>query len=149
MTQGMPLPHQPHPDEREHEVNPHFLAEINYDLERPHAERLLLTAYEIKTLHGRLPAFSNEELKQILILPVGSRLKQGATYLDLNDPQRRVFTATVGMEAGPNSLYVPKREVPYLLWDRLLGKHHADQFWIRLTGGYSQEASEASPPPES
>lgn len=149
MTHGMPLPQQPHPDEWEHDLNPDFLAGMNYGLEGPHAEQLMLTAYEIKTLHGRLPAFSNEELKQIPILPEGSRLEQGATYLDLNDPQRRAFTATADMEGGPHHLYVPKSEVPYPLWDRLVGRHYLDQLWTRLTGGQEEDLPETAPPAES
>ena len=95
-------------------MNPDFLAGINYGLEGPHEEQVvMLTAYEIKTLHERLPVCSNEELKQIPIMPVGSRLEQGATYLDLAAPLCSAFTATADMEAGPANLYVPKSEVPY------------------------------------
>lgn len=122
MTHAMPLPHQPHPEEWEHDLNPDFLAGINYGLEGPHEEQVvMLTAYEIKTLHDQLPMCSNEELKQIPIMPEGSRLEQGATYLDLAAPICSEFTATADMEAGPNHLYVPKSEVAYQIWDRLLG----------------------------
>lgn len=124
MTHSMPLPHQPHPEEWEHDLNPDFLAGINYGLEGPHEEQVnMLTAYEIKTLHERLPVCSNEELKQIPVMPVGSRLEQGATYLDLAAPICCEFTATADMEAGPNNLYVPKSEVPYQIWNRLIGGH--------------------------
>ena len=55
------------------------------------------------------------------VLPAGSRLEQNATYIDLRDPDRQEFTAMSGMEAGPDTWYVPKSEVPYELWNRLLG----------------------------
>ena len=60
-------------------------------------------------------------VKQIPILPRGSRLEQGATYTDLRDPEPREFTATGDMQAGPGNWYVPKSAVDYQLWNRLIG----------------------------
>jgi hypothetical protein len=54
-------------------------------------------------------------------LPEGSRLEQGATYVDLADPARREFTATGAIHARPGAYYVPKHEVDYVLWNRLIG----------------------------
>ena len=54
-------------------------------------------------------------------MPRGSRLEQGATYVDLQDPQLREIKAMGNMEAGPNNWYVPKSEVDYQLWNRLIG----------------------------
>ena len=48
-------------------------------------------------------------------------LEQGATYLDLANPNARPFKALGGMTAGPDNLYIPKDEVDYLLWNRLTG----------------------------
>ncbi|MEN9567373.1 MAG: hypothetical protein RLZZ69_2569 [Cyanobacteriota bacterium] len=36
-----------------------------------------LTAYEIKELHGKLEDFTSDELKQIPVLKLGTRLQQG------------------------------------------------------------------------
>jgi hypothetical protein len=36
-------------------------------------------------VHERLKYFSDGELKQLRILPPGSRLEQGATYIDINN----------------------------------------------------------------
>ena len=79
------------------------------------------TAYELKALHDRLQGYSDDELKQIPVLPEGTRLEQGATYIDLRESQGREFTATGNMVAGPDNWYVPKREVDYQLWNRLIG----------------------------
>jgi hypothetical protein len=50
------------------------------------------TAYEVKPVHKRLKQFSDDELKQLRILPVGSRLEQGATYIDIHDLDIGEFT---------------------------------------------------------
>ena len=81
-----------------------------------------LTAEAIKALQqGALRDLTDEQLKAITVLPVGSRLRQGATYLDLNDPQRQPFTAMGAMIAGENNYYVPKDNIDYTLWNRLTG----------------------------
>ena len=49
------------------------------------------------------------------------RLQQGATYVDLADPERGEFRATGEMSAGAESWYVPKDRVPYPIWNRLIG----------------------------
>ena len=63
----------------------------------------------------------SELASQIPVLPQGSRLEQGATYIDLNNLERGEFTATGDMEAGPDNWYVPKTEVPYEIWNGLVG----------------------------
>ena len=54
-------------------------------------------------------------------MPEGSRLEQNATYIDLMVATPHEFTATGHMEAAGGHRYVPKSEVPYELWNRLLG----------------------------
>ena len=79
------------------------------------------TAYDIKDLHRRLSHLLDDDLKQIVVQPEGARLKQGATYLDLNAPERGAFTANGEMTAGPNHYYVAKDDVHYNLWNLLVG----------------------------
>jgi len=80
------------------------------------------TAYDLKSLHRALAdEFSDDELKDIAVVPRGQRLQQGGVYIDLNDPARREFTATGDMTAGPRNSYASKSEVPYPLWNRLMG----------------------------
>jgi hypothetical protein len=69
----------------------------------------------------REPQNLDDELKPIPIVPPGTRLEQGATYVDLQDPRLDEFTATGDMAAGPNNWYVPKSDVDYQLWNRLIG----------------------------
>src|SRR5947208_17175944 len=90
----------------------------------PHPERNNPpTAFDVKDLHRRLRdfEFTDDLLKQIPVLPEGSRLEHGATYIDLKNPSPREFTATGDMVAGPDNWYVPKDVVDYQLWNRLLG----------------------------
>ena len=122
MTHPMPWSHQPDPEEWEHDLRPDFLAGINDGLEGSHREQdVQLTADEIESPRDRLPECSGEEFIQIPVMSVGSRLEQGAAYLDLAAPLCSEFTATAGMEAGPDHLYVPKSEVPHQIWNRLIG----------------------------
>ena len=79
------------------------------------------TAYDIKAAHRRLNHLLDDDLKQIVVQPEGARLKQGATYVDLNDLERGEFTATGDMTAGPNNWYVAKTDVHYNLWNLLIG----------------------------
>ena len=72
-------------------------------------------------VHRQFHGFSDDELKRIPLLPQGTRLEQGATYVDLNDPQLREIKALGSMKAGQYNWYVPKSEVDYQLWNRLIG----------------------------
>jgi hypothetical protein len=75
----------------------------------------------VKTLHNRLNGYSDDELKGIPIMPRGSRLEQGATYINLRDDKPQEFRAMGNMVAEKNKWYVPKSEVDYMLWNRLIG----------------------------
>jgi hypothetical protein len=72
-------------------------------------------------LHARFSHWPDADLKQIPVLPAGSRLEQDATYIDLAAARPSEFTATANLEAGSGQSIVPKSEVPYQLWNRLLG----------------------------
>jgi len=120
MTQKVYDPTDKHPPEYQNDLNPNAAAGINFGLVGPHPEKdAHRTAYDVKEAHRRLNDFTDDLLKQIPILPAGSRLEQNATYMDLTD--RQEFTATSDMEARPEQFLVPKSEVDYQLWNRLRG----------------------------
>lgn len=122
MTQRVYDPTDKHPPEYQADLNPNAAAGINYGGVGPHPERdNPRTAYDVKDAHRRLADFTDDQLKQIAIMPPGSRLEQDATYIDLADPDHREFKATSGMEARPGQLLVPKSVVDYQLWNRLRG----------------------------
>jgi hypothetical protein len=110
-----------HPPEWEGDLNPAHMAGQNIgptDI----GEESSYTAYDIKDLHRALAAFTNDELKQIPVLPEGTRLQQGATYIDLTEHPPTEFKVNGGVATGRGQLVVPKDRVPYTLWDRLLGE---------------------------
>jgi len=79
------------------------------------------TAHDIKDLQSRMGEFTSAELKQIPVLPAGTRLEQNATYIDLRRGDAEEFTARGDMEASADMWLVPKSEVDYQLWNRLIG----------------------------
>ena len=122
MTQKVYDPSDKHPPKYQQDLNPDAAAGINFGRVGPHPEKdNPRTAYDVKEAHRLLDDFTDDQLKQIPILPEGSRLEQDATYIDLADPDRKEFKATSGMAAGPGNLLVPKSEVDYQLWNRLRG----------------------------
>ncbi|MDQ3814893.1 MAG: hypothetical protein M3347_13195 [Armatimonadota bacterium] len=118
---------QKHPDEYQQDLNPDSFAGQNDHRVGPHPEKDAPTAAEMKELYDRLPDLRHDELEQIPILPPGSRLEQGATYIDLRSDKPEEFTATGGMEAGSDNWYVPKSEVDYQLWNRLIGVQNPER----------------------
>ncbi|MFN2563515.1 MAG: hypothetical protein ABR499_00720 [Gemmatimonadaceae bacterium] len=80
------------------------------------------TAYDVKEIHRSLSGFSDDDLKQIPILPEGTRLEQGATYIDLAEERPSEVKVNAGVIARAGHYYVPKNRVPYMLWNRLIGE---------------------------
>ena len=120
-------PGEQHPQEWRGDLNPDALAGQNVGPSSAEDEKGARTAHDVKELHRRLRGFTDDQLKQIPVLARGTRLEQGATYVDLNDPDAREFTATGEMEAGRDNWYVPKSEVDYQLWNRLIGVEDPDR----------------------
>lgn len=71
-----------------------------------------------------LADFNQDELDQIPVVQVGARLRPRAVYVDLRAPVRREFMAD-GQAATHDNAYVPKAEVEYELWNRLVGRPRA------------------------
>lgn len=99
------------------DLRPENLAGENHGLTDPagYGE----TAYDVKDLYGTLADLTNDELRSIPIMPLGSRLEQGAKYIDLRHLEQGEFTATADMLADEDHYYVPKKLVDYVLWNRL------------------------------
>jgi hypothetical protein len=124
-TQG---PEHKHPEPYQHDMNPDVAAGPKFDRIGPLSEKDdPLTAYDVKEAHRQLVDWTDDELKQIPLMPPGARLEQGATYVDLRDPARREFTATGDMQVPADGLYVPKSEVDFRTWNRLLGVRTAER----------------------
>lgn len=108
-----------HPDEWSRDLNPDRLAGQNIGGEAENREESARTAHEVKPVHRTLEDFRDDELKQIPILEPGTRLRQGATYLDLDQGE---FTATGEMAVERGHTVVPKDRVHYETWNKLLNR---------------------------
>jgi hypothetical protein len=107
-----------------HDLNPNPDAGQNFGLVGRHPEKdpaAHRTAYDHKEAHRLLSGFTDDVLKQIPVLSPGTRLEEGATYLDLADPDREEFTASFGLSVQDDQVIVPKSEVHYEHWNRLRG----------------------------
>jgi hypothetical protein len=122
-------PGEQHPEGWRDELNPNRMAGQNLGLSNPHPEQAARTAYDIKDAHRLLDGFTDDGLKSIPVLWEGSRLEQGATYIDLHDPERRQFKATGDMQATREHWYVPKDAVDYELWNRLVGVSNPERLY--------------------
>lgn len=120
-------PNDQKPDQWQHDLNPNPLAGQNHGEQGSSSVNNSLPADQIKDLHRQLEGYTDAELKQIMVIRTGSRLEQGATYIDLADPERKEFTAMGDMEATPNHYYVAKTEVDYQLWNQLTGVQNPEQ----------------------
>jgi hypothetical protein len=115
-----PQEQEKHPAEWEKDLNPHQMEGQNigrYSLDEDARTR---TAADAKEVTQKLADFSLEELREVPIVPVGHQLKEGAVYLDLRNPALGPFIATSGIRAKEHNDFVPKAEVPYEYWNRLL-----------------------------
>lgn len=117
---------QKHPDEWQRDLNPAPMAGQNIGDAEPGADSET-TAFHLRK-RGGLPAdlgrerVSDRDLKRVPVLPEGTRLQQGATYVNLAAPDPREFTATAEMSAAPGDAIAPKDRVPYEVWNRLIGE---------------------------
>ena len=121
MAEAQFRPGEQHPEPWRTDLNPDPLAGENHGpaTEPPPSE--VATAYDLKAVHQRLAAFNDAELKAIRVLEPGTRLEQGATYIDLQQPAWKPFTALGNQRADWTNWYVAKHDLDYVLWNRLIG----------------------------
>src|SRR6266516_2884349 len=109
-------------DQWDRNLRPDSMGGQNVGVESEEAERRARSAYDVKRAHATLRQFSDDELKQIPVLEEGVRLRQGASYFDLEGGE---FTASGDMRVGLNQNLIPKDRVHYDLWNKLVGAPHA------------------------
>ena len=115
-----PQEQEKHPPEWRTDLNPARMEGQNIGASSKNNDSLAPTAADIGVLAGRLNGFTRDELSQIPIVPAGTKLKQGAVYLDMRIPSPVPFTATADITATEMNYYAPKAEIPYELWNRLV-----------------------------
>jgi hypothetical protein len=134
MTQNIYRPEDKHPEPYQQDLNPDASKGLNRGLAGPHPEKGgARTAYDVKDVHEALKSFADDELKQIVVLPTGARLEAKATYVNLNAPRLGEFTAEGNEDVGERDRVVPKSEVDYELWGKLV-----DAVWKMRSAGASQ-----------
>jgi hypothetical protein len=121
MTGTIYHPERKHPAEYEQDLNPHAGQGQNRGEAPQPGKPDQPQARDIKELHNSLEGFTDDELQRIPIVSEGTRLEQGATYIDLRESPPCEFTASASMVAGADNWYVPKSKVDYPLWNRLIG----------------------------
>lgn len=114
--ESKPLPH----DDFEEDLRPDNFKGANHGL-LSEPKDIGLRASDIKELYQVLPDLSTTELRDLVIIPVGERLEQGAKYIDLLHREQGEFTAMANMVVEDGHDYVPKDHTGYVLWNRLRG----------------------------
>jgi hypothetical protein len=126
-------PGEQHPEEYRRDLNPDAMAGQNLGIRGPGPTSDIArsrSAYDLKDAHRLLQDMDDDVLKGIPILPPGSRLEQGATYLDLADPNPREFTGGGNQTVSPDSWIVPKARCDYNIWNRLIGVTNPERLGI-------------------
>jgi hypothetical protein len=113
---------QKHPAEWQQDLNPNHLAGQNIGAESEQRETIAMTAFHLRKRGRELRGLDDNDLKQVPVLAEGTRLQQGATYVNLADDEPREFRATANMTAEAGDAYAPKDRVPYEVWNRLIGE---------------------------
>jgi hypothetical protein len=122
MTSRIYRPENKHPEPSQQDLNPDASKGVNWGLMGPHLEKEEpRTAKDVKELHDLLSELPDDELERIPVLPTGSRLESKATYINLREAKAKEFSAEGNEEVGKNDLVVPKAEVDYQLWNKLIG----------------------------
>lgn len=113
---NQPAGHEENDVDFSHDLEPNNFAGENRG---PSTLNYSQTANDIKELHTILADLTSDERKTIVLVSEGSRLEQGAKYIDLKHLEQGEFTAKADMVATPDHYYVPKKEIDYVLWNRL------------------------------
>ena len=125
-AQRVPQQDAKHPRDAERDLNPNRMAGQNVGTQGGDREVPVATAFDVKDVHRTLDGFTDDDLKQIPILAEGTRLEQGAVYIDVARGGDEI-KATGGMVAERGQCLVPKDRTPYELWNRLRGVERPEQ----------------------
>ena len=118
---------QKHPDEWQQDLNPGHMAGQNIGVPTDVGTAPERTAFHLRKAGLDFGRIDDEELKQVPVVGAGTRLEQGATYVDLKQQPPHEFTARADMTALPGDAYAPKDRVPYVIWNRLIGEEKPGQ----------------------
>jgi hypothetical protein len=132
MTSHIYRPEDKHPEPYQRDLNPDASKGLNWGLAGPHPEQEdPRTAKDAKEVHELLREFSDDELDRIPILQSGTRLEANATYINLREKPAREFTAEGKEDVAAGDYIVPKNQVDYQLWNRLIGVSEPERTGVR------------------
>lgn len=109
------------PESYQQDLNPQYLAGRNQGNLGPDTTQGT-PASDFKALQQELNGLSRSELSSLPVVPAGTRLEQGKTYIDLERLDAGEFTAMASDQAGPDNRYVAKDAVDYDTWNLLRGR---------------------------
>jgi hypothetical protein len=112
-------PHDQKDDQYQQDLNPNPKAGFNIGADGEKPGRFERTAADINTLAQQMAGYSDEDLNRIPVLKPGTRLEQGAKYINLKDPARKEFVGMASDSVDEGDYIVPKSQVGYDLWNRL------------------------------
>ena len=75
-----------------------------------------------ESVPAALDGMDRAERDTVVVLVEGTQLRQGSTYVDLDDLDAGPFQALASQTAEPGRRLVPKHRVEYELWNRLVGQ---------------------------
>jgi len=132
MTDRIYRPEEKHPEPYQQDLNPDASKGLNWGLAGPHPEKGgARTAKDVKEVHAMLSEFADDELERVPILPAGTRLEANATYINLRELPGKEFTAEGKEDVGEDDYIVPKSEVDYQLWNRLIGVTNPERTGVK------------------
>jgi hypothetical protein len=117
-----PQTRRKHPDPWHEDLSPGHMAGQNVGRGSDEVGSEHMTAFHLRKRGRSLNGLEDDELKQMPLVPAGTRLQQGATYVNLATDSPLEFTATGEDVAAPDDAYVPKDRVPSEIWNRLIGE---------------------------
>jgi len=118
-AERQPSPHPVREDNFvEEDLRPDNFAGANAGL-RAEQRAIGLRASDIKELYGILADLTADEMRNLVIVPLGERLEQGAKYIDLLHLEQGEQVAMADMLADEDHYYVSKKQTDYVLWNRL------------------------------
>lgn len=121
MTGKIYHPEQKHPQPYQEDLNPSAGAGLNYgEAGAPVPTR---SAIDVKFMHQHFQDLTDDELKQIQVLEEGARLETDATYLRITEEGPEPYHARGDENIVDGDIYLPKRGMPYQLWNRLVDEH--------------------------
>ena len=105
----------------DNDLHPHNRAGQNNSTDRNEGRTAFILKENESTLHARLQKLPDQELKQIPLLDTGTRLQEGAAYLDLRNLDGGAFQGMNNREVGAGDAFTSKSHLDHEQFAYLTG----------------------------